>query len=49
MCRKYLVMAAAVAGFGCGLVLSLLIDSYFLRLLAGGGLIFLGFVFVGRK
>lgn len=49
MCRKYLVMAAAAAGFGCGFVLSILIESYFLRLLAGGGLIFLGFVLAGRK
>lgn len=35
MCRRYLVFAAALIAFGCGMIFSLVIDSVLFRLCIG--------------
>lgn len=42
MCRRYLVFAAALISFGCGMILSLVIDSVFVRLCIGSITIIVG-------
>ncbi len=43
MCRKNLLPAMAILGFGAGMVLSLLFDSSVVRLIVGGAAIGVGF------
>lgn len=42
MCRRYMVLAAALIAFGCGLILSLVIDSVLVRLCFGSVVIAIG-------
>ncbi len=42
MCRRNLVLAAALIAFGCGMILSLVIDSVLIRLCLGSITIALG-------
>lgn len=49
MCRRNLAAAAALAAFGCGLLVSLLVDSVLLRLCGAAALIFLGIAMLRGK
>ncbi len=42
MCRRNWIPAAALIGFGAGLVLSLVVESVLLRLIVGGAAIGVG-------
>ncbi len=46
MCRKYMVLAAALIAFGCGLIVSLLINTVFVKLCLAAVSIAIGLAFL---
>lgn len=49
MCRRTLLIGAAVAAFGSGFVLSCLIETVFIRVLIGAVLVCAGLVVINRR
>lgn len=49
MCRRTVLVGAAAAAVGIGLVLSCVMESVLLRILIGAALICAGFVVINRR
>lgn len=49
MCRRTVLIGAAVAAVGVGLVVSCLIDAVLLRILIGAALIAAGLILINRR